>query len=87
MIFNEAGDNSQSSRQILLLLEYLKSALDSSAADEILYGRAGYLFSLLFVKNHVSKELLEGVGVDLAMRKVFEEILESGKKLLGSAQR
>ena len=87
VIFNETGDNSQSSRQISLLLQYLKSALDSSAADEILYGRAGYLFSLLFVKNHVSKDLLEGVEIDLAMRKVFDEILGSGKKHLGSAQR
>lgn len=87
VIFNETGDNSQSSRQISLLLQYLKSALDSSAADEILYGRAGYLFSLLFVKNHVSKELLEGVEIDLTMRKVFDEILESGKKQLGSAPR
>ena len=87
MIFNATGDNSQSSRQISLLLEYLKSALDSSAADEILYGRAGYLFSVLFVKNHVPKELLEGVGLDLVMWKVFDKILKSGNRLPGSTQR
>ena len=87
MIFSASGEPSQSSHQITLLLNYLKSALDSSAADEILYGRAGYLFSLLFVKNHVQKELIEGVGLEQAMRKVFDAILKSGNKLLGSAQR
>ena len=87
MIFSASGELSQSAQQVSLLLGFLKSALDKSAADEILYGRAGYLYSLLFVKNHVPKELLEGLGVESAMRKVFDAILTSGKKLHGSTQR
>ena len=87
MIFSASGELSQSVQQVSLLLGFLKSALEKSAADEILYGRAGYLYSLLFVKNHVAKELLEGLGMESAMRKVFDAILTSGKKLHGSAQR
>jgi hypothetical protein len=86
-IFSTSGDHSKASRHLSLLLGYVPSALDSSAADEILYGRAGYLFSLLFVKKHVAKELLEGLGLESAMKKVFGAILKSGKKLSGSSQR
>ena len=87
VIFNASGDNSKASRQLSLLLGYLPSALDNSAADEILYGRAGYLFCLLFVKNHVAREILEGIELESAMRKVFDAVMKSGKKLSGSSQR
>ena len=87
VIFTTSGELSQSAQQVSLLLSFLKSALEKSAADEILYGRAGYFYSLLFVKNHVAKELLEGLGMELAMRKVYDAILMSGKKLHGSSQR
>ena len=80
VIYSTTGDGSKSSHQVSQLLGYLRVSLDNSAADEILYGRAGYLFSLLFVKNHIGKELLEGTGVESAMRKVFDAIVESGKK-------
>ena len=86
-IFSAFGDHSKASHQLSLLLGYLPSALDGSAANEILYGRAGYLFCLLFVRSHVAKELLEGVGLESAMRKVFDAIIKSGKKLSGSSQR
>ena len=87
VIFGACGDHSKASRQLSLLLGYLPSALDSSAADEILYGRAGYLYSLLFVKKHVARELLEGLGLESAMRKVFDAVVKSGRKLSGSSQR
>ena len=86
-IFSVSGDHSKASHHLSLLLGYLPSALDGSAADEILYGRAGYLFCLLFVRSHVAKELLEGIGLESAMRKVFDAIIKSGKKLSGSSQR
>ena len=86
-IFSASGDHSKASHQLSLLLGYLLSDLDSSAADEILYCRAGYLFSLLFVKNHVARELLEGIGLKAAMRKVFDAIIKSGKKPSGPSRR
>jgi hypothetical protein len=39
-------------------------ASDPSLPDEVLYGRAGYLYSLLFIQTHLGKE------------KMFEAIIE-----------
>lgn len=66
-----------------MLLTFLPSSLSKAAPDEILYGRAGYLFCLLFVQCHTSKELCERVGLLAASRKVFDAIIESGKKNSG----
>ncbi|KAB7506026.1 LanC-like protein 1 [Armadillidium nasatum] len=51
--------------------------LGSSLPDELLYGRVGYLYALLFVKQKVTSELID---TDL-IRSVLLVILESGKYL------
>ena len=70
--------------QLKHVLSYLPNALDMSAADEILYGRAGYLFCLKFVQKHVGSELLRDLPVETTMRQVFDAILESGKRNNGT---
>ena len=60
-------------------MSYLPHALHSSAADEVLYGRAGFLFCLLLVWKYVGKERCERFGVDTATRKVFDAIAKSGE--------
>ena len=57
--------------------------MHSKAVDEVLYGRAGFLSSLLFVKKHVGAELSGVSELVPAMRKVFDLIIESGKRSSG----
>ena len=79
VIFSEAGNSSKVEQYLHQLMSYLPHALHSSAVDEILYGRAGFLFCLLLVRKHVGRERCERFGVDAAMRKVFDAIVKSGK--------
>ena len=83
-IFSEAGDLSKAEQHLQQLMSYLPHALHSSAVDEVLYGRAGFLFCLLLVRKHVGKERCEPFGVDGAMRKVFDAIVKSGKDNSGA---
>jgi len=79
-IFHEAGDPSKSEEHLQQLMSYLPHALYSSAADEILYGRAGFLFCLLFARRHLGQELCEQFGVTTAMRKVFGCYCQVGER-------
>jgi len=49
--------------------------LPSSLPDEILYGRAGYLYTLLYLQREVGKAAIPS----LVIRKVVEAILKSGQ--------
>lgn len=83
VIFSACGHLSKTESHLRKLLSLLPSSLSPSAPDEVLYGRAGYLFCLLFVRRHVSKELCERLGVTAAARQVFDAVLASGKKNSG----
>lgn len=83
MIHYKQGDNSRAEKDIQQLLSLLPHALHDLAADEVLYGRAGYLFSLLFVRRHIGEELQVVSGLPYAMRRVFDAVMESGKKNSG----
>jgi hypothetical protein len=37
---------------------------DPSLPDEILYGRAGYLYSLLFIQTHLGKEKISDAIIE-----------------------
>lgn len=78
-----SGHLSKTEENLRNLLALLPSCLSERAADEILYGRAGYLFCLLFVKKHVSKELCGRMGLDETARRVFDALMESGKRNSG----
>lgn len=52
-------------------------SLPSSLPDELLYGRAGYLFTLLFLRSEVSPDLVASTLV----RRVVGTILESGRNM------
>lgn len=43
---------------------------DPSLPDEVLYGRAGYLFSLLFVQQHLGAEKID-LGIINQVHKLF----------------
>ncbi|XP_022803586.1 lanC-like protein 2 isoform X2 [Stylophora pistillata] len=50
---------------------------DHSLPDEVLYGRAGYLFSLLFVQKHLGEEKISASTIN----QVCQAILDSGERL------
>lgn len=49
----------------------------SDLPDELLYGRSGYLFSLIYLRHHLGP----GVVDDQLMKQVTDAILHSGKQL------
>eukprot|EP00112_Aurelia_sp_Birch-Aquarium-sp1_P009568 Seg2091.6 transcript_id=Seg2091.6/GoldUCD/mRNA.D3Y31 product="LanC-like protein 2" protein_id=Seg2091.6/GoldUCD/D3Y31 len=50
---------------------------DDSLPNEMLYGRSGYLYALLFVQKHCGKECIK----NSMLERVCEAILQSGEKL------
>lgn len=78
-----SGHLTKTEEQLRSLLGLLSSCLSDKAPDEILYGRAGFLFCLLFVQKHTSKELCERMGVMAAARQVFDALVASGKSNSG----
>ena len=62
------------------LVSLLDGSLQPNTPDELLFGRAGYLSSLLFVKKHIPKDVCEKLELDGAMKKVFTRLVESGKE-------
>ncbi|KAG5268721.1 hypothetical protein AALO_G00215710 [Alosa alosa] len=61
------------------LLQLQRSVLspDSDVPDELLYGRAGYLFALLYVNKEIGPDTVD----EATITKVVTAILESGKNL------
>lgn len=53
------------------------SDIDDKMPDEVLYGRAGYLFSLLYVKFHYDSGAISSAAIE----SVVEAIISSGKAL------
>lgn len=53
--------------------------LIAEKSDELLYGRAGYLYALLFVKNYVPPASKD--SYELSVRNTIEAIFNSGKTL------
>ena len=83
MIYWLAGHLSKTEEHLYNLLSLLPSCLDEKSVDEILYGRAGYLFCLLFVKKHISKQVGERLELEKAARQVFDTIVAHGKRNSG----
>jgi len=52
-------------------------ALPSSTPDELLYGRAGYLFSLLYLRSELGADSIPSTLV----RRVVDSILQSGRSM------
>ena len=81
MLFHQYKEHSKTQHHIEQLLGYLDTSLRADTQDELLFGRAGYLSCLLFVKKHVSKDVFEKMEFDQTMRHVFLRLLESGKEM------
>ncbi|RUS21631.1 hypothetical protein BC938DRAFT_475372, partial [Jimgerdemannia flammicorona] len=67
-----------------ILSRYHPSAVNavgrnSMSSNELLYGRAGYLYALLFVKTHCGGSEVGAMVSDELVRQVFDAILSDGK--------
>ncbi|XP_077410603.1 lanC-like protein 2 [Vanacampus margaritifer] len=72
---NTADSNDCLSRLLQLQLSVL--GLDSETPDELLYGRAGYLYALLYVNKEIGGDTVD----EATVAKVVAPIIESGKNL------
>ena len=77
VVFAKTGDLARAQSHVQEVVGLLPQCLQKSAVDEVLYGRAGYLFCLLFIQKHIGGRVQIKKEV---MRKVFDAIMESGKR-------
>ncbi|CAL8311032.1 unnamed protein product [Merluccius merluccius] len=72
--------NTEDSKECITKLLQLQRAvlsLDSDVPDELLYGRVGYLFALLYVNKEIGGDTVDEGSIS----KVVSTIMESGKNL------
>ncbi|XP_064613833.1 glutathione S-transferase LANCL1-like isoform X1 [Liolophura sinensis] len=79
VIYSKLGLKSES-KDCLKRLESISqhvSREDSSVCDELLFGRVGYIFSLLFVQKHLGQDCVDGK----ILLKVCDRVIKNGQKL------
>ncbi|XP_065311685.1 lanC-like protein 2 isoform X1 [Dermacentor albipictus] len=78
-LYNRLGRSQDSHNLIKRLVSLGKYVVPSTAdiPDELLYGRVGYLFALLYVRKHVSPTAVD----DGLIRNVVQAVLSSGQQL------
>lgn len=78
VLYSKVGEAEKSEKYVEKLCSLCSEVVsDESLSDELLYGRAGYLYSLLFVKNHLGDETVS----DAVLEQVVSAILNSGLSL------
>lgn len=77
VLYNKLGHAQKSKECIQRVVAMAKVALDPSGYDELLYGRAGYLYALYFIQKHIGDTAVEQSLID----EVIEAMVESGKAL------
>ncbi|XP_077555739.1 glutathione S-transferase LANCL1-like isoform X1 [Haemaphysalis longicornis] len=81
-LYHRLGRAEDSHKLVKRLVHLSKYVLPSTAdiPDELLYGRVGYLFALLYVRKHVSSTAID----DGLIRNVAQAVLSSGQDLSAS---
>uniref|UniRef100_A0A671RE20 LanC-like protein 2 n=1 Tax=Sinocyclocheilus anshuiensis TaxID=1608454 RepID=A0A671RE20_9TELE len=79
VVHHHLKNQTESQECLTKLLQLQRSVLspDSDVPDELLYGRAGYLFALLYVNAEIGPDAVD----DDTIIKVVTAVLESGKNL------
>ncbi|XP_073235218.1 lanC-like protein 2 [Porites lutea] len=79
VLYSKLGQEDKSTKCLSKLLSLSDNVCggDPSLPDEVLYGRAGYLFSLLFVQKHLGEEKIPHDIIN----QVCQVILDSGERL------
>lgn len=78
-LYNRLGRSQDSHTLIKRLVGLAKYVVSSTSdiPDELLYGRVGYLYALLYVRKHVSPTAVD----DGLIRNVVQAVLSSGQQL------
>ncbi|CAG5895720.1 unnamed protein product [Menidia menidia] len=79
VVHHKLNNTADSSECLTRLLQLQRSVLspDSEVPDELLYGRAGYLYALLYVNKEMGADVVD----ESTITKVVTAIVESGKSL------
>ncbi|XP_042569947.1 lanC-like protein 2 isoform X2 [Cyprinus carpio] len=79
VVHHHLKNQTESQECLTKLLQLQRSVLspDSDIPDELLYGRAGYLYALLYVSKEIGPDAVD----ETTIAKVVTAILESGKNL------
>ncbi|XP_041479094.1 lanC-like protein 2 isoform X1 [Lytechinus variegatus] len=77
LFYHRTGNQSEMRHCINKLNSLVQSIEDPNLPDELLYGRVGYLYSLLFLQKHLGEGYIDQDIID----KVCACILDSGQKL------
>ncbi|XP_028659894.1 lanC-like protein 2 [Erpetoichthys calabaricus] len=79
VVYHKLNNETESKECISKLLQLHRAVLssDSDMPDELLYGRAGYLFALLYLNREIGSETVPETNI----KEVVDAILESGKNL------
>ena len=80
VIYNQYKEPPKTQYHLEKLLSFLSQCLAIDTPDELLFGRAGFLSCLLFVKKHLPSELCEKLQISSVMRQVFDCIISSGQE-------
>ncbi|CAF1179816.1 unnamed protein product [Rotaria sp. Silwood1] len=70
------GDQKTSDKYIQKILSMKKNALSLSNPDEYLYGRAGYLYALMFLRKEIGQHIIDAQHIT----DIFETMIKSGEK-------
>ncbi|XP_065206559.1 lanC-like protein 2 isoform X2 [Planococcus citri] len=85
LTYHKRGDQEKTNASLEKLLRFSKYCFASGRSpppDELLYGRAGYLYALLLVRKHIPNDLIK----DCFIKEVAEKIIDSGKTLSRATQ-
>ncbi|XP_072535488.1 lanC-like protein 2 [Salminus brasiliensis] len=79
VVHHRLNNQADSKECITKLLQLQRSVIspDSDVPDELLYGRAGYLYALLYINKEIGPDTVD----ESTISKVVTAILESGKNL------
>ncbi|XVF18915.1 hypothetical protein REPUB_Repub11eG0064800 [Reevesia pubescens] len=64
------------------LIKFKEIRFPSDLPNELLYGRAGFLWACSFLNKHIGKDTISTIR----MREVVDEIIKSGKRLAGKGK-
>nr|XP_018902618.1 PREDICTED: lanC-like protein 1 isoform X1 [Bemisia tabaci]XP_018902619.1 PREDICTED: lanC-like protein 1 isoform X1 [Bemisia tabaci] len=76
-VLSYQNHDTKSMNQFVKKVLELSDKLNGDVPDEILYGRSGYLHSLLFLRHRIGNDIIDGAIV----RQVVSKILSSGQEL------
>ncbi|CAF3930299.1 unnamed protein product [Adineta steineri] len=76
VISYKSGDQETANKYVNRILSMKNQALSHSNPDEYLYGRSGYLYTLMFLRKEIGHNIIDSQHVT----DIFEAIIKSGEK-------